>query len=308
VRTTKPPRRRPNRRDHPTRQGGRPATWRAILKNGDNEMAMLLDNRVAVVTGAGRGIGFGIALRFAHEGATVVIGELVEDLGREAAERILRVGGRAEAIRLDVADGSSCREMVETILERHDRIDVLVNNAGVFRLHPSEDMPEEDWRLQIDVMLTGTFLCTQAVGRAMIKQGGGSVVSIASIGGMGGWPMRSAYNAAKAGVIVLTEVLATEWAHHGVRVNCVSPGVTRTEMLDVAVRQRAASLEAYEARTPLGRVAEVEEIASAVLFLASERAGHITGQNLRVDGGWVPWANPLGVGFPQQRGDSSPQT
>jgi NAD(P)-dependent dehydrogenase (short-subunit alcohol dehydrogenase family) len=160
-------------------------------------------------------------------------------------------------------------------------------------------MPEADWRLQIDVMLTGVFLCTQAVGRVMIAGGGGSVVSIASIGGMGGWPMRSAYNAAKAGVINLTEVLATEWAQYGIRLNSVSPGVTRTEMMDVAVSQGLASLEQYAARTPLGRVAEVREIAEAVLFLASDRASYVTGQNLRVDGGWVPWGNLHAVGFPE---------
>lgn len=257
--------------------------------------------RIAVVTGAGRGIGLAIAERLATEGATVIIGELVEERGRDAAADLASRGLTAQAVPLDVSDVSSCAAMVKAVVAEHGRIDVLVNNAGLFRLHKSEDMPEEDWRLQIDVMLSGTFFCTQAVGRVMIEQGGGSVVNVASIGGMGGWPMRSAYNAAKAGVIVLTEVLATEWAHYGIRLNCVSPGVTRTDMVDVAVSKGEASLELYENRTPMKRVAETREIADAVLFLASDRSSYVTGQNLRVDGGWVPWGNLEAIGFPEAR-------
>jgi NAD(P)-dependent dehydrogenase (short-subunit alcohol dehydrogenase family) len=262
---------------------------------------MLLKDRVAVVTGAGRGIGFGIAEVFGREGASVVIGELVEERGQEAAEKLRAAGYRAQALPLDVTQVESCTRLTRQVLAEHGRIDILVNNAGLFFLHKSEEIPEDRWRLQIDVMLNGAFFMTQAVAReAMIPQKGGAVVSIASIGGMGGWPMRSAYNAAKAGLIVLTEVLATEWAQYNIRLNCVSPSVTRTDMMEVAIRTGTVTVDKYANRTPLGRVAEVSEIANAVLFLASDRASYITGENLRVDGGWVPYGNLQALGFPEE--------
>lgn len=261
---------------------------------------MLLNDRVAIVTGAGRGIGFGIAETLGREGARVVIAELVEERGREAAGKLRSQGIAAQAIQLDVTQPESCRALAERVAADYGRIDVLVNNAGLFHLYKSEEMPEDKWRIQIDVLLNGVFFMTQAVARAaMIPQQRGSIVSIASIGGMGGWPMRSAYNAAKAAVIVLTEVLATEWAQHNIRLNCISPGVTRTEMMDVAISQGLANVEKYSNRTPLGRVAEVQEMAKAVLFLASDRASYVTGENLVVDGGWVPWGNLGAVGFPE---------
>lgn len=261
---------------------------------------MSLADRVAVVTGAGRGIGFGIALALCREGARVLIGELDADRGRDAAQKLTAQGHRAHALPLDVTRGASCAALVEHATKEYRRIDILVNNAGLFILHKSEDTPEADWRRQIDVMLTGVFLMTQAASRGMIARRQGSIVNIASIGGMGGWPMRAAYNSAKAGVIALTEVLATEWAHYNIRVNAVSPGVVRTEMMNVAVQQGLASPEQYAQRSPMGRVAEVDEIADAVVFLASERASYITGVNLRVDGGWVPWGNLHARGFPEE--------
>jgi NAD(P)-dependent dehydrogenase (short-subunit alcohol dehydrogenase family) len=261
-----------------------------------------LSERVAIVTGAGRGIGYAIALAFAEAGARVIIGELVRDRGLAAAERLRYLGHRAEAYELDVRSAKSCQDLVSRVVSDHGRVDSLVNNAGVAVYARAEDMAETDWRLQIDVMLTGTFLVTQAVGRIMIANGGGSIVNIASVGGMGGWPLRSAYNAAKAGVINLTEGLATEWAQYNIRVNCVSPGSTRTEMAEEAVRAGVAQLETYANRTPMGRLAEVHEIAAAVLFLASDRSSFVTGVNLRVDGGWVPWGNPSGQGFPVRGG------
>lgn len=262
---------------------------------------MLLRDRVAIITGAGRGIGFAVAERFCAEGATVIIAELVEERGLAAAERLRASGHRAEAMPLDVTRPASCQALVEQVRGRFDHIDILVNNAGVFILHKSEEMPEAAWRVQIDVLLNGVFFMSQAVARAaMIPQCSGSIVNVASIGGIGGWPMRAAYNAAKAGTIVLTQVLATEWAQYDIRVNAVSPGVTRTEMNAEAIRKGAATSEKYNRRTPLGRMAEVSEIANAVLFLASDRARSVTGENLRVDGGWVPWGNLHAVGFPER--------
>jgi NAD(P)-dependent dehydrogenase (short-subunit alcohol dehydrogenase family) len=188
--------------------------------------------------------------------------------------------------------------MVAAVLDRYGHIDILVNNAGTAILEPSEAVSDEHWQLQIDLMLSGAFFCARAVAPAMIRQGSGAIVTISSIGGLGGWPQRAAYNAAKAGAINLTETLGTEWARYGIRVNAVAPGVTITD-LGKERRPTAdpapawpASVATYERRHPLGRRAQPEEIAEAVLFLASDRASYITATTLRVDGGWTAWANP----------------
>lgn len=258
-----------------------------------------LAGQVAIVTGAGRGIGLAIGRRLAHEGAHVTLGELIAERGEAAASSMRDEGLGVEAAHLDVTSAESCRRVVETVTGDHGRLDILVNNAGVAHFGPSEDLTEELWRMQIDVMLTGTFLMTQAAARRMIPRRSGTIINVASVGGMGGWPMRTAYNPAKAGVICLTEVLATEWAQHEIRVNAISPGVTRTEMVEKHIRDGDASLERYTRRTPMGRLGDVEEIAAAAAFLASSRARFVTGANLVVDGGFVPYGNLDAVGFPE---------
>ena len=259
---------------------------------------MILQDRVAIVTGGARGIGYAICQTFAREGACLALCDNRPGAAEEAVRSLRAQGHAAEAHTVDVRDSAAVDLMVAAVLARSGRIDVLVNNAGVVILEPSETVSDEHWQFQIDVMLSGPFYCARAVAPAMIRQGGGAIVTISSIGGLGGWPQRAAYNAAKAGVINLTETLGTEWARHGIRVNAVAPGVTVTGL---GKDQRSAqpetpawpaSVETYERRHLLGRRANAAEIAEAVLFLASDHASYITATTLRVDGGWTAWANP----------------
>lgn len=250
-----------------------------------------LDGRIAIVTGAGRGIGFGIAQQLCAAGAAVIVAEFRPELGQEAAQRLTTAGHKAYFHQTDVTKAESVEALALAVKAQHGRIDILVNNAGLAEIGPTETFPPEKWSIQIDVMLNGVFLCTQAVGRVMLEQRKGVILNISSIGGLGGWPMRSAYNSAKAAVISLTENVGCEWARRGVRVVSVAPGVTRTAMLQQMVDEGIASLTQYNNRTPMGRVAEVEEIAKVVQFLVSDRASYITATTVTVDGGWTAWGN-----------------
>jgi NAD(P)-dependent dehydrogenase (short-subunit alcohol dehydrogenase family) len=180
-----------------------------------------------------------------------------------------------------------------------------VNNAGLALIGPSERVPEGDWRVQLDVMLTGVFLCCQQAFPLLRRRGDSAIVSISSVGGLGGWPGRAAYNAAKAGVITLTEVLACEWGPYRVRVNAVAPGVVRTPLLERAIAQGVATEEGYVKRAPIGRLADPDEIARVVAFLAGPRARYVTGATVRVDGGWAAWTNPRHDAFEWAPGSPS---
>jgi NAD(P)-dependent dehydrogenase (short-subunit alcohol dehydrogenase family) len=246
-----------------------------------------LAGRVCVVTGAARGIGQAIAREYAREGGRIAILELDHEAGEAAAAELRAGGAEAVAVPCDVADRDSVFMAADAVAAALGPCDVLVNNAGLALMGPSLDFPEEDWRRSLDVMQTGVFFCCQAFGRQMVERGSGAIVNVASMNAAVAFPMRLAYNAAKAAVVSMTEVLAIEWASHGVRVNAIGPGVTRTELVDRAIREGLVNEPAYLARTPLGRFARPEEIAKAALFLASEEdSSFVTGSFLVVDGGW----------------------
>ena len=250
-----------------------------------------LKDRVTIVTGAGRGIGLGIAEHLAKAGAIIVVAELDAASGTAAAELLHERGHEATFVETDVCRPDSVQGMVDSALEHYGRIDILINNAGLATIGHTESMPVDDWYKQIDVMCNGVFLCLRAVGKVMLEQQTGVILNISSIAGLGAWPLRSAYDCAKAAVISLTENVGCEWARRGVRVVSVAPGVTRTAMMQQMVEEKLVDLGQYEGRAPMGRVAEVEEIASAVQFLVSDRAKYITATTLSVDGGWTAWGN-----------------
>lgn len=246
----------------------------------------------SLITGAARGIGFATAERLARDGLSVIVSDIDESAARAAADQLRSRGHDAHPLALDVSSVEHWRDAIREVDRSLGAIDVLVNCAGLAYVGPSESVAVGTWERQIDVLLSGVFYGCQAAAQQMIPRGGGRIVNIASIGGMGGWPQRAAYNAAKAGVINLTQTLASEWGPSGIRVNAIAPGVTRTEIFRKLVEQGVATEREFVTRTPMGRLAEPSEIAAVVSFLAGNASSAITGITLRVDGGWVPWANP----------------
>ncbi|WP_301859864.1 3-oxoacyl-[acyl-carrier-protein] reductase [uncultured Megasphaera sp.] len=246
---------------------------------------MLLTGKTAIVTGGSRGIGRAIAVALAAEGANVAV---IYAGNTAAAEETLNLiteqGGRAVSLQCDVSDSAAVADMVKAVKEQFGTIDILVNNAGITRDGLLMRMKESDWQAVIDTNLTGTFYCTKAVTKWMMKQRSGSIINITSVVGQTGNAGQANYAAAKAGVIGFTKSVAKELASRNIRSNAVAPGCIATDMTAVLGED---VIDGMVRNIPLGRVAQPEEVAKAVVFLASENASYITGQVLNVDGGMV---------------------
>ncbi len=245
----------------------------------------LLEGRVAVITGAARGIGYAIAESLARQGANVVIADMHFDGAQSAAKNIESVYSRKTlALSVNVSDIESAKNMIEQVITEYGRLDILVNNAGITRDTLIMRMEENDWDAVIDVNLKGVFNCSKAAVRQMMKQRYGRIINISSVSGQAGQIGQTNYSASKAGVIGFTKALAREVASRQITVNAVAPGFIPTALTEnLAPDLKDMILRA----TPLGRMGKPEEIASAVIFLASDEASYITGQVLAVDGGMV---------------------
>jgi NAD(P)-dependent dehydrogenase (short-subunit alcohol dehydrogenase family) len=245
-----------------------------------------LKNKIALITGGGSGIGRSTCLLFASEGAKVTVADYVVDGGNETVRQIKAAGGEAVFVQADVSKSTDVQHMVATTVKTYGRIDVLFNNAGIEG--PSAKLAnykEEDWDRVIAIDLTSVYLGMKYVIPEMVKQGGGVIISTASVAGLVGFPGSGAYAAAKAGVINMTRMVALEYADKNIRVNCICPGIIDTPMVDRVVggrpKERVAKAE------PIGRLGKPDDIANAALFLASDESSFATGAPFIIDGGYV---------------------
>ncbi|MFH1269481.1 MAG: 3-oxoacyl-[acyl-carrier-protein] reductase [Candidatus Omnitrophota bacterium] len=245
---------------------------------------MRLKDRVALITGAAQGIGREIALKFAAEGADIVVADVNLNKAGKTAEDVQALGRKALALELDVTESAKVNEAVNKILDKFGRVDILVNNAGITKDNLLLRMSDAEWDAVLNVNLKGTFNCTKAVSRIMIKQRYGKIVNVASIIGIIGNAGQANYSASKAGIIALTKTAAKELASRNINVNAVAPGFIQTEMTARLPEELQAKMLSA---IPLGKFGSPVDVAALCVFLASEDASYITGQTIVVDGGMV---------------------
>jgi NAD(P)-dependent dehydrogenase (short-subunit alcohol dehydrogenase family) len=251
-------------------------------------MSGKLEGRVALVTGAGSGIGRAAALAFAREGAQVVVSDVVAEGGNETLRLIEEAGGKGMFIQGDVAVAADVQALVREVEEHYSRLDCAFNNAGIEGLQaPTAECTEENWDRVLTVNLKGIWLCMKHEIPMMLRQGGGAIVNTASVAGLVGFPNIPAYNASKGGVIQLTKTAALEYAKDGIRVNALCPGVIRTPMVDRFVGGSAEAEVQFVAMEPVGRMGLPQEVAEAAVWLCSDAASFVTGHAMVVDGGLV---------------------
>ena len=245
-------------------------------------------DKVTLVAGGAGGIGAEVSVRLASAGGPVVIADFNEPHAQATAASIVAAGGQAIGVACDITDPELCDRAAQAAIDRFGRLDCLVNCAGISRPHDSISLPPGDWASMVDIQLNGTFYMAQACARRMWDSGG-AMVFITSTNAEAAFPRRAAYCSAKAGVAMLTKVLAIEWAVQGIRVNAVGPAHVNTEMTARNIAAGNINEAQLKARIPLGRLAQPADVADAVSFLLSEQAAFITGHSLYVDGGWLAY-------------------
>ncbi len=242
-----------------------------------------LKNKVAVVTGAARGIGQGIALKLARQGADIVVGDIIN--GEETVKLIKRLKRKAIYVKVDTSDEISVDNLINEAIKKFRRLDILVNNAGIYKAGNNEDFKEEDWDKTLDINLKGYFLCCKKA-FSYLKKSKGCIINISSIAGLMGFNQSAAYCASKAGIILLTKTLAGDWGEYGIRVNAVCPGLIRTAMTRDVLNNKKMK-NSILSKLAVKKVGNPEDIANGVVFLASKEASYVTGHALVIDGGWT---------------------
>lgn len=249
-----------------------------ILKRFD------LTGKTAIVTGASRGLGKAMALGLAQAGANIVITDVLET--KDAVKEIETLGVKAMGLKVDVTKVKDIEDMVKKTLQKFKKIDILINNAGVYFPTPVADLDEKGWDKTLAINLKGSLLCAKAVGKEMIRQRSGAIVNTASVAGIMAFASSAAYNASKAAIIMLTKTLAAEWASYGIRVNVICPGIFATDMTKGLLNDKGFQTM-VKTKIPMARYATPDELVGAALYLASDASSYTTGHALVVDGGWT---------------------